>query len=446
MAAKPLSILWVGDSPTPSGFGRIANEVCTRLVQRGHQVFGVSVLYDGAMPHKLPFWVAGVAGRDIWAYVYNLVNMTKPDVVVVCQDFPYLQTALFNIRMDWSVRAFLGITPIDGTPIFPDWLRVVDEADAMMVISEFGVEAMRQEGRKVALCPPGIDRHVFYPATSDERQALRAKANIPKDAFVVGMAAMNQGRKAIPHTIRGFIEFARDKPEAILFLDMDKASPAGWNIPMLTDGIAKRMQAKVPTILYKEDLEKRGLVELRDRFCVLDVHSVLSHREGFGLPLIESMACRIPSCAMAWCSGDEIVGNGKGYLIKRNEATERDGTWGDARDYDPDIPDFVRTLNAIYSNPTQAAMIAEAGYQYAIARTWDRTADTVEEALNQARGKFDARHSGNPGLRRPGAFDEIHGESASAPSAQSAGSSADRRLQSAIQLEGTAGSAVPNPP
>ena len=218
---------------------------------------------------------------------------------MVIQDFPYAQNLYYNMRLDWSRHAFMVITPIDGEPIYEAWLNTVDDADATMVISEFGVQAMARAGKRVGHCPPGIDATEFYPASEEEKKELRKKASIPDNAFILGMMAMNQGRKDITGTLSGWWEFAKDKSNAYLHLDMDKVSPAGWDIPALmkTKGIPKER------VFFKEDLAAKGLGNLRDRYVILDAHSVLSHREGFGLPLIESQACQIPTIAQDYCSG-----------------------------------------------------------------------------------------------------------------------------------------------
>jgi hypothetical protein len=70
-----MKILALSDSPLRSGFGRISNEVFSRLVYRGHQVHVASLLWDGIalvdqedwytpIKSKLPFQISGLAGRD----------------------------------------------------------------------------------------------------------------------------------------------------------------------------------------------------------------------------------------------------------------------------------------------------------------------------------------------------------------------------------------------
>jgi glycosyltransferase involved in cell wall biosynthesis len=313
----------------------------------------------------------------------------------------------------------------------------VDDVDSAMVISQFGVDAMKRAGRHVELCPPGVDTHYFKPATPEEKKALRAKAEIPSDAFLLGMAAMNQGRKDIPHTLDGFARFSIDKPNAYLLMDMDKANPAGWNIPSLmkTKGIPENK------VLFKEDLAKKGLTELRDRYVILDAHSVLSHREGFGLPLIESQACKIPTIALEWCSGTEICGNGKGYLVRRLPQP-RNSTWGNAFDYDPDVEHFVQILETIYTQPIQAAAIAEEGYRWAIQRTWDKTADSVEKVLLEVEEKINARKRGRASVRTASTSSEVSEDHAPISAEAPAGRIPDGRPQPKFRSAGDPGSAL----
>src|SRR3972149_4457321 len=149
---QPYKILWFGDGVGLSGFGRIGNEVCKRLSQRGYIVQMALINYTG-WPHNLPVnWIWPLAGQDIWGGLVAAVNTFQPDIVISCQDFPYHLTIWQACKIDFSRIKWIWITPIDGTPIHPDWLKVCDVADGGMVISRFGVEALRQEGKRAALC------------------------------------------------------------------------------------------------------------------------------------------------------------------------------------------------------------------------------------------------------------------------------------------------------
>lgn len=388
---RPYKVLWFGDLVVLSGFGRIGNEVTQRLRQRGYDVQGIGLGYGG-WPHNAPFWIWPTAGVDIWNTLAGVVNQFKPDVIVSCQDFPYHQTIWQACKIDFSRTKWVWITPIDGTPVHPDWVKLTDWADGAMVISRFGQEAMRDAGKRVELCHPGVNTSEIYPAEADEKKALRELAGFLPDDYVVGVVCMNQGRKAIPPMISAFYEFAKDKPNAKLYLDMDKVSPAGWDIPNLLKqmGLSEADQKRT---VFKDDVWKsateksntpeHALLPLRARYALMDAHMVISHREGFGLPLLESMACRVPTLALDWCSGTELVGEGRGALVERLPYMEY-GTWGGARDAFPDVAHITEHLQRLYQAPNISAEMAERGYQWAIKQTWDVAADQVETVIQSA--------------------------------------------------------------
>jgi glycosyltransferase involved in cell wall biosynthesis len=374
-------VLFWGDLPVSSGFGRISSEIAKRFVARGHQVTGCSMMWGGG-PIDLPYYTYSAAPpKDLWQTTVDVVNQVKPEVIISAQDFPYHHTLYWGCRIDFSTIAWVVITPIDGTPIAPDWLSLVDIPDGFMVISKFGVEAMRQAGKHVGLCHPGVDRLEFHPCMPDERAALRKQVGIPADAFVVGMMAVNQGRKCIPHTVEGFKEFSLDKPNAYLYLDMEKESGAGWHLPHLVNQVGLDPKK----VIYRADVAGK-LPMLGDRYRICDVMSVLSFREGFGLPLLEAQACGVVAVAQDWCSGTELVGGGKGILVPvakyaNGKPIFMHGTWGGAMDALPDMDVWVSEMNRLYNEPIYRASIALAGQKWAWECTWDKAADAVEETM-----------------------------------------------------------------
>lgn len=379
-------ILTLSDDGVASGFGRIAMHLNTALARRGYSIMAASIQYDGLLPPQyegqpLPYWVASLAGKNWLEETARLIGVYQPDIVLVIQDAPYAHH-LRHAPVDWSQHGFIAITPVDGLPILPDWIDTIKKADAALTISEFGVKAFREAGVNVGLCRPGIDPDVFYRLPDAERLALRQKLNIAPDAFVMGMMAQNQGRKDIPDTLRAFFEFAKDKPAARLLLDMDAVSPAGWNIPAM----CQQFGWDANKLIFRIDAQRAGLLHLRERYNLLDVHSVLSHREGFGLPLLESMACGVATMALDWCSGAEIVGKPKkrrGLLIRPLEYTSV-STWGNALDKFPDIAHVVSELQRMVDHPHERARIAERGMTWARAQSWTAAIDKVVAAIERA--------------------------------------------------------------
>lgn len=377
-------LLIVGNSAVPDGYGRIADNVAMRLHKRGYQVFAASLAYDGLLPAQydgvpLPYWVASMGGKGNWPeIVATLMNHVQPDVVWCVQDAPYSE-ALRNMPLDWSRFKFIMTCAVDGVPVYEPWIDTARKADAVLSISQFGVNAIRKQGVEAKLLQPGIDPDRFYPLPAEKRAELRAKLGIAPDAFVVGMAAQNQGRKCVPDTVVGFYKFAQDKPSARLILDMERTSPAGWDIERM---ICKPNGYDMGKIIFRDDCMRAGVTDLRERYNVMDAHAVLAHREGFGIPLVESQACGVATLAMDYCSGTEICSDDKGVLVKPLPF-EQIGTWGGAIDKFPDTDDFARGLQMLYDSPERRKLIADKGMAWSRAHTWDGAADVVMQTVER---------------------------------------------------------------
>ena len=383
-----MKIIIVSDCGVPTGYGRISMEIGKRLVERGHTVQATSYCYDGLLAPQhdgetLPYHVSVLQGKpDQVGAIANIINVMQPDIVLSIQDFPYHVQLFHDPRVDWTKFGRVLITPVDGTPIEPTWLELLGHVDAAMTISQFGVDAFAEAGHQVRLCRPGVNLNKFFKQPEQTCLENRSKLGLGADNFILGTMAQNQGRKAITKMIEGFFEFAKDKPDARYLLDMDEASPAGWNLP----NIIQQQGWDKSKIIFRSDCIRAGLVEMNDRYNLLDAHVVLAHREGYGLPLVEAMACGVVSIAMDYCSGPEIVGKGRGVLVACTDYKVI-GTWGGAEDRFPDMSNFIGQLNSFYSTPSLQKVIAAKGMEWARQQTWDNSADAVIATLDKVQAK-----------------------------------------------------------
>lgn len=385
-------ILFLSDNGIPSGYGRIADNICTRLVKRGYDVIAASLFFDGLLPpqyegERLPYWVASLAGKNWLEETLKLIPTVQPDVIVVAQDFPYAEQ-LYHAPVDWSKTALVVITPVDGAPIYPKWVDVAKQVDGLLTISKFGVETFRRAGVQATLCPPGVDGNKFFKHNDETRAALRTKLGLSPDHFLAMTAAQNQGRKCYSLMLQAFFDFAADKPNARYLIDAEATSPAGWDIPAL----CQQFGWDTGKIIFRADAVRAGIIELRDRYNCADLHMVVSHREGFGLPLVEAQACGVASMALDYCSGGEIcgydeeTGQPRGYLLTPSEHTEA-GTWGGALDRSPDMKGFVNRLQWAHDHADERNAIAQRGMEWARKRHWDDAADATQKVIEQVIAK-----------------------------------------------------------
>jgi glycosyltransferase involved in cell wall biosynthesis len=131
---------------------------------------------------------------------------------------------------------------------------------------------------------------------------------------------------------------------------------------------------------------RAGIVTLRARYNLLDAHQVISHREGYGLPLAEAMACGVVSIALDYCSGTEICGDGRGILINPIEYNQI-STWGGSLDKFPNVDEITRALQMLYDEPDTRRSIARKGMEWARAQTWDAATDAVAKVYERVMAK-----------------------------------------------------------
>jgi glycosyltransferase involved in cell wall biosynthesis len=236
-------ILYVGDAFVQTGFGRVAEYLLPALAKE-HDVSVLATNWMGdydAEAIKYKSYPAMAHGSDPFGShrIAELVQTIQPDLVWVTNDL-WVAINLWNavkpLREKISFKFFV-YTPIDSYGIFPELNASVSEWDGLATYTEFGKEELIKMGyeKPIAVIPHGTDFTKFFPIDPIE---CRQELGVPADAFIVFNGNRNQPRKRIDLTIKGFIEFAKDKPDARLWLNMG-AKDMGWEIIPLFKRVAR---------------------------------------------------------------------------------------------------------------------------------------------------------------------------------------------------------------
>ena len=171
--------------------------------------------------------------------IAELIQTIEPDLVWVTNDLWVainLWDAVKQLRAKLPFKFFV-YTPIDSYGIFPELNGPVSEWDGLATYTEFGKEELIKMGydKSIHIIPHGTDFTKFFPIDPLE---CRRELGVPEDTFIVFNGNRNQPRKRIDLTIKGFIEFAKDKPDARLWLNMG-AKDMGWEIIPLFKRVAR---------------------------------------------------------------------------------------------------------------------------------------------------------------------------------------------------------------
>ena len=236
-------ILYVGDAFVQTGFGRVAEYLLPALAKE-HEVSVLATnfhcdYHEEAIKYKT--YPAMAHGSDPFGShrIAELVQTIKPDLVWVTNDL-WVAITLWDAVKPFREKIpfkFFVYTPIDSYGIFPELNASVSKWDGLATYTEFGKEELVKMGyeKPIEIIPHGTDFTKFFPVDPLE---CRKELGVPADTFIVFNGNRNQPRKRIDLTIKGFIEFAKDKPDARLWLNMG-AKDMGWETIPLFKRVAR---------------------------------------------------------------------------------------------------------------------------------------------------------------------------------------------------------------
>lgn len=383
-----------------TGFGQQTRKLSMMLRDMGATVYNIHPRYRG-VPRRLPEdndvimlpWGNHPHGEDA-CYVY--LDMFKPDYVISLADI-WDKQFLNKDRLPPTVKhrdyKWLGWFPFDTSNCVPFWRNNLMNMDMPIVMSEFGLELMKQQGLFGVHIPHSFNTDEYHPVTAEEKKQIRREQGLPEDAFVVLCVAHNQVRKKLDRTLKAFASFCRDKPNAILWFHSTPTADNGQGWDLL--GMAENMGIgdKVLFSNMAQKLISDNFVTNHDMarmYQASDVHLLLTGGEGFGLPILEASACGIPNITTEFTTGPELVGVPEsGSLVKVDTIEDHmnGGHWALAN-----IEQASAHLDKYYKNPGLAREHGKNGAEYAHAKYTDEKIDGHwREFFAQLPGLLDAK-------------------------------------------------------
>ncbi len=229
----------------------------------------------------------------------------QPDLVVTLGDVWVLDPAVIR---ELPAAHWL---PADCRPMSTADRNVVEAAGAdLIAMSRFGRERFREAGFGNALyCPHGIDFGIWKPP--EDRAALREAAGIGPDTFVIGVNCANNDaiRKAPAEMFLAFAKFLRSRPDSVMWLHTAVHCDGGQDLEFLAESLGITDRIKVVD-QYRYSAGLIPPADLADWYGACDVLCAATYAEGFGLPVVEAMACGVPVVTTRCSSMEELNPDG----------------------------------------------------------------------------------------------------------------------------------------
>ncbi|MCW6004857.1 glycosyltransferase family 4 protein [Micromonospora sp. CPCC 205371] len=203
----------------------------------------------------------------------------------------------------------------------------------------------------------GVDHAAFHPPTDEEKARVRARLGLGTSEYVAFLGA-KEPRKNVPNLIRGWAQAVRDRtePPALVI-----AGGQGH------DDDIDRAVAEVPAHLR---LLRPGYLRYADLPGFLGgamVAAYPSYGEGFGLPILEAMACATPVLTTPRLSLPEVGGDAVAYTSE-------------------DPAQIAADLGALLDDEARRLALAKAGFDRAKEFTWESSAEVHVAAWRRASG------------------------------------------------------------
>jgi glycosyltransferase involved in cell wall biosynthesis len=149
----------------------------------------------------------------------------------------------------------------------------------------------------VHVVPHGVDHARFYPDDPGDDDAARARVGVTQP--YVAFLGTIEPRKDVPTLVRAFDRLAAGRPE----LDLVLAGARGWGIDAVEEAVA--------AATHRDRIRLLGYVAERDLTAVLRGASAVAYpslEEGFGLPVLEALACGVPVVTTSGTVMEEVAG------------------------------------------------------------------------------------------------------------------------------------------
>jgi glycosyltransferase involved in cell wall biosynthesis len=225
---------------------------------------------------------------------------------------------------------------------------------------------------RVAVTHLAVDRSSFFPRAAAEVEAVRARYGLP-GRFILYAAA------SLPHKnharLLGALKILKERGEdlrLVLIGARDKGAEA--------------LARNIEQAGLADDVVFTGWLPFEDippLYCAAEAFVYPTLNEGFGLPVIEAMACGVPVVCSDIEPLPEVAGDAARFVNASDQAAIADG------------------ISAVLGDRELRARLVEKGFRRAAEFTWERTARTTLAFMLSVGKAAGGADGGAPPAERP---------------------------------------------
>ncbi len=350
-----LAVIWQSRWGIPIGYAVSSEALALELVKRG-----VDLMY-----RPTPWHMQGTIRHS--ALLAATMRPLRDDAPQISYD----QADLFYVDHP-GYKIGYTMLEVDGLP--REWVAACNLMDEVWTPSHWGATVFANAGvtRPIRVMPLGYDPTHFRPDGSARRVAGR----------FTFLSVFEWGeRKAPDLLLRAYAAAFTRHDDVLLVLRVNNFDS---EVDVAQQIAALRLPVGAPPVamIYNRHLSSDSLATL---YRSADCFVLPTRGEGWGLPILEAMACGLPVIATDWSGQTEFFHCGIGYPLRVRRLVAADAKcpyylgW---RWAEPDIDHLTALMRHVYDHPDEARQVGARAAQEAAARwTWMHAADRICERL-----------------------------------------------------------------
>jgi glycosyltransferase involved in cell wall biosynthesis len=217
------------------------------------------------------------------------------------------------------------------------------------------IRLLEADPTRIDVAYHGVDHAAFHPPSDEEKARVRARLGLGRQLYVAFLGA-KEPRKNVPNLIRGWVMAVRERPDPPALVI---AGGQGHDdeIDSAVAEVPAHLRVLRPGYLRSADLPGYLGGAL--------VAAYPSYGEGFGLPILEAMACGTPVLTTPRLSLPEVGGDAVAYTSE-------------------DPVQIGADLAALLDDESRRLSLAKAGFDRAKEFTWESSAEVHLAAWSRA--------------------------------------------------------------
>jgi hypothetical protein len=330
MSKYETSVFWQSQVGSPSGYAVSAREMLLQMDSLGVDVHLAYLL--------------GTDWMDTQRDDHRLAAMRRRPKDLNLPQVLYASGDLFH-KNGGKYRIGYTMLEVDGIP--KDWILQANELDEVWVPSTFNKQTFLDSGLKVPV-------HVMPLGVNPDFFNMKINAYRPSQRYTF-LSIFEWGERKSPETLlRGYHRAFTRQDDVLLLLKIINLDP-GLNVQEEINKLGLPEDGPPVTILYNQELPTHQMGSL---YRSVDCFVTSTRGEGWGMPIIEAMACGLPVIATDWSAQTDFLNADVGYPLRVEKMIPADAKcpyYEGFRWPEPDEDHLIHLLRHVYEHQEEAA-------------------------------------------------------------------------------------------